>query len=36
MELCRLATIILVVATTHDLDFVFIFIPATLELGPSA
>ena len=32
MEICRL----LVMATTNDLDFVFIFILATFELGPNA
>ena len=32
MELCRLATIILVMATTNDLDFVFILVLATVSV----
>ena len=31
-----MATIILVMATANDLDLVFIFILATVELGPNA
>ena len=36
MEQCRLAAIILVMATTIDMNFVFIFFLATVELGPHA
>ena len=36
MALCRIATIILVMATTNDLGFVFIFILASVELGSNA